>query len=216
MPLEHWEFIPRVVRPYFARRVAILGPESTGKTTLAAALADEFQTTWVPEFGREYCETRNALTLTLDDFEAIGLGQLALEEQHAREANRLLLCDTDLITTCTWSDLVVGRRPEWLHRAAAAQRYALTLVMSDRDVPWINDGTRVLESRRAEHMELLLAELSRHGREFHILEGSWTERHERARALVQGLVDSPTTSASIQFQITRRTSSRDGRPGTRT
>ena len=77
------------MRPSFTKRVAILGPESVGKTTLAARLATAYQTVWVPEYGREYCETRPAMDLTLEDLECIGRGQLQLEDEQARHANRL-------------------------------------------------------------------------------------------------------------------------------
>ena len=183
-PLEHWDFIPPVERPYYVQRVAILGPESTGKSTLAVQLANEFATRCVVEYGREYCARRNALTLTSADFDAIGIGQIELEEQGARKANRLLICDTDLVTTCTWSDMVIGERPEWLEHAAAKQQYALTLVLSDQGVPWVDDGTRVLEARRTEHLERIITELQRLGRPFHLLEGSWSERSATARRLV--------------------------------
>ena len=187
-PLEHWEYLPDVVKPYFVRRIAILGPESTGKTSLASTLAQEFRTTWVPEFGRAYCEGRDARSLELADFDAIGRGQLAAEEATARSANRLLFCDTDLVTTCTWSDLIAGARPPWLDEAAGLQQYALTLVLPDADVPWVDDGTRVLEHQRAEHLERLVAELRARGRTFHLLEGSMEDRFQQACALVRELL----------------------------
>src|SRR5918999_1016583 len=68
-PMAHWHYIPEVVRPYFVRRVAIVGAESVGKTTLARQLAERFDTVWVPEYGRAYCEGKNAAALALSDFE---------------------------------------------------------------------------------------------------------------------------------------------------
>lgn len=197
-PLANWEYLPPIVRPYFTRRVAILGPESVGKTTLAAALATEYRTAWVPEYGREYCETRPAMELTLDDFDRIGRGQLQLEEEMVHQANRLLFCDTDLLTTCTWSDIVVGSRPDWLDHAAAQQRYALTLVLSPGGVPWVEDDVRVLEHRRTEHMELIVRELEKLGRSYVILAGGFEERLAAARVHVDRLLDGrdPTESAA--------------------
>jgi NadR type nicotinamide-nucleotide adenylyltransferase len=188
-PLAHWEYLPSVVRPYFTQRVAILGPESTGKTTLAATLAARYRSTWVPEFGREYCETRPAMSLTLDDFERIGRGQLQYEDEGVRHADRLLFCDTDLLTTCTWSDIVVGSRPDWLDRAAAQQSYAVTLVLSPEGVPWVDDGVRVLERRRTEHMERIVRELDRIGRSYVILSGSFEDRLAAAGSHVDCLLD---------------------------
>lgn len=197
-PLAHWEYLPSVVRPYFARRVAILGPESTGKTTLAATLATGYRTTWVPEFGREYCETRPAMSLTLEDFDCIGRGQLQDEEEMAHRANRLLFCDTDLLTTCTWSDIVVGSRPRWLDQAAARQSYALTLVLSPEGVPWVADGMRVLELRRTEHMARIVHELEKHGRSCVVLTGSFEERLAEARAHVDCLLEGQVCAERLQ------------------
>lgn len=186
-PLDHWELIPRVVRPYYARRVALLGTESTGKTTLAERLARRFETTWVREYGREYCETRPAMSLTLPDFEAIAWGQATLEDDAALDANRLLICDTELHTTATWSDIVLDTRPSWLTDAARARRYDLLLLLDD-DVPWVSDGMRVLRERRAEHTHLLREELEAAGRSYVTLSGSFASREREAERLVAALL----------------------------
>jgi NadR type nicotinamide-nucleotide adenylyltransferase len=90
-PMAHWDFIPRQARAWFARRVAIVGPESSGKSTLAERLARHFGTMHVPEYGRDYCLTRPAESLTLPDFEAIAWGQATLEDELAHDANRVLV-----------------------------------------------------------------------------------------------------------------------------
>jgi NadR type nicotinamide-nucleotide adenylyltransferase len=186
-PMRYWEFIPPGVRPYYVRRVALLGTESTGKTVLAERLARRFGTTMVEEFGRPYCETRPAMSLTLVDLETIAWAQAVCEEEAALQANRVLICDTELHTTATWSDLVVGTRPAWLTAAARARRYDLVLLLDD-NVPWVDDGTRVLGQRRAEHTQRLREELDSAGRRYVLLSGGFAEREREAERLVGALL----------------------------
>lgn len=190
-PMAHWEYIPEVVRPYFVRRVAIVGAESVGKTTLARQLAERFQTVWVQEYGRAYCEGRDASTLELADFEAIVWGQATWEDAAAATANRVLICDTELHTTCTWSDVIARARPPWLTDVARARRYDLVLLLDD-DVPWIDDGTRVLARRRVEHTARIRAELEAAGRAFVVVAGSYEQRLALAARAVDDLLATPT------------------------
>src|SRR5207302_10464947 len=88
-PMANWSFIPRCVRPYFAKRVCVFGPESSGKTTLARRLADHFRTAWVPEYARTLLEA-NGGDVRCEDMEVIARGQAAAEDALARNANRVL------------------------------------------------------------------------------------------------------------------------------
>ncbi len=188
-PMAHWAHLPDIVRPFFVRRVAIVGAESTGKSTLAARLADAFETVWVPEYGRTHCEGRDARSLTLEDFDAIGRAQLAAEEAAAAAANRVLICDTELLTTCTWSDMIVHARPTWLDATARTHRYHQVLLLGE-DVPWVDDGTRVLGRRRDEHTARLRAALEAAGQQFIELRGSFEERTAEAVRVVRSVVQS--------------------------
>jgi HTH-type transcriptional regulator, transcriptional repressor of NAD biosynthesis genes len=191
-PIAQWEFIPPAVRPWYVRRVAIVGAESTGKTTLAARLADAFSTVWVAEFGRGYCEGIDPRTLALADFDAIGRGQLEAEDGAAAQANRMLICDTELHTTCTWSEMIAGTTPPWLAEQARARRYDLVLLLAD-DVPWVDDGTRVLADRRREHTERLRAALTAAGQPYVELRGPFEGRLREAIAHVRALATSLAT-----------------------
>jgi HTH-type transcriptional regulator, transcriptional repressor of NAD biosynthesis genes len=201
-PLRHWEYIPAPVRPYYTRRIALLGTESTGKTTIAERLADRFDTVWVREYGREYCETRPALSLTSTDFEAIAWAQATLEDEAALDANRVLICDTELHTTATWSDLVLGTRPPWLTDAARARRYDLVLLF-DHDLPWIADGTRVLSNRRPEHTQRLRDELEAAGRRYTMLSGHYANRERDAARLVSALLRADGVDMSEMVSLPR-------------
>lgn len=189
-PYAHWEFLPPAVRAYYALRIAIVGAESTGKTMLAERLAKRFDTTWVPEFGRPYCDRIRATDLRLHDFDAIGWGQATWEDECATRANRILICDTDLHTTATWSDLIAGGRPPMLAAAARGRRYALTLLL-EPDVPWVDDGTRVLESQRVDHSRRLKAELEAAGQRYVSITGSFDAREAAAARHIEELLARP-------------------------
>ncbi|HKG95927.1 MAG TPA: AAA family ATPase [Gemmatimonadaceae bacterium] len=197
-PLGQWDYIPEPARPWFARRVAVVGPESAGKTTLAERLAADLGTAWVPEFARAYTDGRDSLRLTLGDLEAIGWGQAAWEDEAARRANRVLVCDTELHTTCTWSDLLLGARPPWLTAAARGRPYDLFLLL-DASVPWADDGTRVLRDRRADHLARLRRELDDAGRRYVVIGGGGFEaRRQAALAAVREAVGWPRGAAGTE------------------
>lgn len=144
-PMRHWPFLPRAVRPYYARRVVLTGPESCGKTTLAARLAARFETVWVPEFARGYLDRLNP-TRTIDgiclesDLVPIARGQIASEDALAAEANRVLICDTDPRVTTIYAQHYFGRVSAEL-AALADRRYDLHLLLTP-EVPWVPDPQR--------------------------------------------------------------------------
>ena len=121
-------------------RISLTGPESAGKSTLAAQLAAHYGTTFVPEYARAYLEeSRTAYTLA--DLEAIARGQLAAEDVAAAQATRLLFCDTDLLVIKFWAENAFGTCPVWVLAELARPRYALTLLLAP-DLPWAPDPLR--------------------------------------------------------------------------
>ena len=102
-PLRHWDFLPDPVRPHYLKRVCIFGPESTGKSTLAADLARHYGTLYVPEYARPLLDPKGGVCAA-SDIPRIALGQRASEDALARQARKLLFCDTDALTTTIWSD----------------------------------------------------------------------------------------------------------------
>ncbi len=122
------------------RRILILGPESTGKSTLAADLANHFGEPWVPEFAREYLEQINRPYLFEDLFE-IGKGQVALEDKLAEKAKKFLFCDTDLRVIHIWSEHRFGKTDPWVLEEIDRRTYDLIL-LTDTDLPWTPDPLR--------------------------------------------------------------------------
>lgn len=185
-PFEHWQYIPDCVRPYFVKRVAIVGAESTGKTTLAARLAEHYKTVWVPEYAREYLDNKNAHCEPAD-IPNIARGQLESESRLARNSYRVMFCDTDLMTTTVWSDHYFGHCDEWVRRAADRQNYDLCL-LTDIDVPWVADPQREYPHMRDYFHDRFRRELESRRRRFIIINGSFDERFEKAARAVDELL----------------------------
>jgi NadR type nicotinamide-nucleotide adenylyltransferase len=182
-PLEHWQYIPECVRPYFVKRVCIFGPESTGKSTLARNLAAHFDTVYVSEFARGLLNHKQGVC-ERSDIPLIARGQAAAEESLARKANRVLICDTDLLTTTIWSDVLFGECPDWMRDAAEQRTYDLYL-LSDIDTPWIDDQQRYLPHARQMFFDRCREALQSRQRSYSIIRGNWAERFEQARQKVE-------------------------------
>ncbi|MBU2552385.1 MAG: AAA family ATPase, partial [Proteobacteria bacterium] len=161
-PLRHWAYLPPPVRPYFVRRVAVAGPESTGKSVLARRLAHHYHTVYVHEYARGLVDLNDG-RVDYNLFPRIARGQASAEEAMARQANRILFCDTDLITTALYADMFFGRCPGWIRREAERRASDLYLVL-EPDAPFVPDPQRFFADRRYEFLEGYLAELDRLGR----------------------------------------------------
>ncbi len=186
LPMTHWEFLPECVRPYFVKRVCLFGPESTGKSTLAQQLASHFRTVHVAEFARGLLDRKQGVC-DAEDIPTIARGQAAAEDALARRANRVLFCDTDLLTTTIWSEVLFGDCPDWIRAEAAARRYDLYLLMNV-DVPWIDDRQRYLPHARQSFFDRCRETLEVQDRRYVVIEGNWDERWKAACEAVAPLV----------------------------
>lgn len=187
-PLGNWRFLPECVRPYFVRRICLFGPESTGKSTLATELAKHFQTVPVMEFARELLNPQQGVCRETD-IPLIARGQAAAEETLARHANKLLICDTDPLLTCVWSEFLFGTCSVELREAAQARHYDLTLLL-DIDIPWVDDQQRFLAHRRAEFFSRCREALEETGRRFVIIRGDRNARFDACVTAIEDLLAS--------------------------
>ena len=121
-------------------KVVVTGPESTGKSTLCADLAAALDTVWVPEYARGYCEALRR-PYTQQDLLEIACGQLAAEDAALHQANKLLLCDTDLYVIKVWSEHRFGDCPAKVLEQIATRQYDLYL-LTGIDLPWQDDPLR--------------------------------------------------------------------------
>lgn len=156
------------------KRIALLGAESTGKTTLARSLALRFQTLWVPEYARDYVNL-NPGPVTAEQIEGIAKEQLLQENSAAANANQFLFCDTEFIVAKVWCIDVHASCPLWIESQIKQHQYDLYLLTSN-DLPWIPDPARVNSQRRDYFFNWYKRELTEYNLPFEIINGRYEQR----------------------------------------
>jgi HTH-type transcriptional repressor of NAD biosynthesis genes len=188
-PYASWSFIDEPVRGWYAKRVCIVGAESTGKTTLARALAGRLLTTWVEEYGRQYTVVKLARDdpeWRSEEFVHIAAEQSRREDAAARLANRVLVCDTDAFATVIWHKRYLGGPCPDVEAIAARGRIGLYLLTGD-EIPFEDDGLRDGEHIRHEMHRWFAEALAAQQVPWQLLRGSHETRLERALALIDSL-----------------------------
>jgi NadR type nicotinamide-nucleotide adenylyltransferase len=159
-------------------KIAVVGPESTGKSTISQQLALHYDTVWVPEYARGYCEKLVA-ECTWEDEINMFRGQLELEKQLASKANGILICDTTFITVKIWSDHMFGRTPQEVLDELPIHKYDFYLLM-DIDLPWEEDPLRDFPHMREHFMEVWHKELKVLGANYSLISGTDEQRFRNA------------------------------------
>ena len=167
-------------------KIAIVGPESTGKSTLAVDLAEHYKTVYVPEFARIYLEEMG-LDYTIEDVEHIAREQLKLEQQQLRQANKILICDTSLLVIKVWMEYVFGSCPPWIIDEINETHYDLYL-LNATDIKWQPDTLRVNLNEREELFNIYLNELQTIDTPFKIIVGIGNQRLINATKIVDHFV----------------------------
>jgi len=169
------------------KRVTLFGAESTGKTTLANELARYFNTMVAPEYGRVYTGAFGQDASTSEDMLRIARGHLAGVVEAVRQANRVLIEDTDPVLTAVWSDLLAGSRDPWFD---AFRDYPDLYLFCDIDLPWVKDDVRYFsdpEDRRRFHLACERELVSR-GVNFVRISGAPEQRRMKAIEAVEALL----------------------------
>ena len=193
-PYLHWDWLPLVVRPYYTKKVLLIGSESTGKSTLTVNLAHRFNTNFIDEAGREISARSGTDLLMLPgDFTEILLRQKLNEIEALRYSNRVLFIDTDALVTRFYlqflSDLEIAKNGALADAVDALNAYDLILFL-EPDVAFVQDGDRseVIHADRERYSGQLKALLTDHGKRFVSVGGSYQQRYETAVALVEELL----------------------------
>ena len=167
-------------------RIALIGPESSGKTSLCRDLAAHYKTVWVPEFAREYV-TAIGRKYTVDDIEYCYKEQLKQEKNLLASANQYIFTDTELIIAKVWSEDVFKRVTEWIEENIETLKYDLYL-LTYYDLPWQQDPVRENPHRREYFFDWYKRELEERRFRFSVIRGTGEERCINAIAAIEKMV----------------------------
>jgi nicotinamide riboside kinase len=170
-------------------KIAMFGPESTGKTTLAIQLAEYYKTDWVPEFAREYLQdkwNKNKHICDVNDMLPIAYGQTQRENEKLGQANKYLFCDTNLMVTKVFSEVYYDCCEPLLDKAALEHQYDL-FFLTDIDVPWEKDGLRDKAEGRESVFTIFKQSLIDNNKPFITLSGDKNVRLQQAISITNDL-----------------------------
>jgi len=174
-------------------RVVLFGPESTGKTTISRHLARHYNTVWVREYAREYLKDKwnnERKTCENSDLLPIAKGQMKLENELAKKADRILICDTDLLETKVYSEEFYGGFVDpVLEKAANINQYDLYL-LTYIDTPWEADDLRDRPEQRLEMFHAFEKALKKYNRPYILLKGDLKTRLEIAIKKIDEILES--------------------------
>ena len=178
-------------KPINLVKIVLFGPESSGKTTLSRHLARHYNTVWAPEFAREYLQKKwnnERKTCEKDDLIPIALGQMKLENKLAKRADKVLICDTDLLETKVYSEEFYGGFvDEKLDKAASENKYDLYL-LTYIDTPWEEDDLRDRPEQRLEMFNAFEKALKDNKRPYVLLKGNKETRLKNATKAIDKLI----------------------------
>lgn len=180
-PLQFWDYLPDPVKPWFVKKIVLLGSESTGKSTLAEKLAAHYQTVFVPEMAREVIGHTNECSI--EDLYQIAQLQAKTITEKQLHANRFLFIDTDFNITRSYAQFLFHQDlqlPHWIEEASKADLY----LFLETDCPYVQDGTRLNQEERSELSKAHKAQLKKAAITYRTISGKWKERFTLACSLV--------------------------------
>jgi len=171
-------------------KVVFYGPESTGKSSLAKELASCYDTVYVEEFSRIYAEAnaQNNLQLTKEDVLPIAIGQIATENKQLKNANKILICDTDLLETKVYSEHYYdGFCPALVKKYAHENTYDLYF-LTYIDTVWEDDGIRDQPNNRQQLFDRFEKELIDSKKPYILVKGNFEERLDTCKTQIENLL----------------------------
>jgi len=189
-PFEHWHSIPGYVRPYFQKRLTLVGPESTGKSYMADILAQKFGGPYVPEYGRPYEKYRIPGDYRAEELHFIVDGHVAHRKTLSHKAGPILFEDTDPLLTAVWAEMLLGHSlPSLEDRIELPDHYLLL----DPNVPWENDPLRYYgkQEMRLVFFDKIKTKLDTFNAKYTLISGDFATREAQAIAVVEHMLTTP-------------------------
>lgn len=189
----HWDWLPNFVKPYFVKKVLLIGVQSSGKTVLTKNLSNYFNTNYIEESGRELSEKSGTdLMMINEDFTEILLTQKLNEMKAIENSNKILFCDTDCLITQFYLKFLEGDKKniELSDAIDSLNNYDLILFLAP-DVKWVQDGDRSEEMRdnRTKYCDIISNIYNSHGKQFHYIEGDYLTKFNKCVDLVNNLLN---------------------------
>lgn len=183
-PYLHWDWIPSIVRPYYTKKVLLIGGESTGKSTLTINLANYFNTNYIDEAGRDISEKSGTDLLMLSqDFTEILLQHKLNEMKAVEQSNKILFIDTDALVTKFYMNFLgdsnIKKNEALANAIDALNSYDLILFL-EPDVPFVQDGDRsvVIQADRIKYSEQIKTLLKQSNKTFICINGDYLQRYQ--------------------------------------
>jgi HTH-type transcriptional repressor of NAD biosynthesis genes len=185
---NNWDKLPDCVKGYFTKKVLVVGTESCGKSTLVKKLAKFYNTNYVQEVGRDYCD-KYSNQITEEMFNQIAMEHFLLQTKKAKQSNKVLFVDTDAVITQYYLNMYFpGKKSQLIEEIIKLENYDLILFL-EPDVKWVADGLRFAgeENTRKENNEKLKVLFKKRNMPFVSISGNYNERFTKARNLVDKL-----------------------------
>ena len=190
-PFKHWDFIVESARGYFLKKICLIGPESTGKSTIVGNLARNFNTVYIPEYAKAIIDAQQGQFFEKNVTE-VAYAQIRTEKALERMTNKIMFCDSDVLTTMFWSKELFGIVPTELEEIAQNQHYSHTFLMYP-DTVWVNDTHRQFADTSSQEFRMytfleMEKLLKKYHRKYTILKGNFFEKEDKITKYVKNLI----------------------------
>ncbi len=204
-PFQYWKFIPKEVRPFFVKTIAILGGESSGKTVLVSKLANVFNTTSAWEYGREFVFEKlggDEQAMQYSDYPKMALGHQHYIDYAMRHAHKIAIVDTDFITTQAFCIQYEGKAHPFVDSMIKEYPFDITILLNN-NTQWVNDGLRSLGNpkQRERFQQLLKKLLHKYNIPYIEIESpSYLERYNQVKTIVEKILNEEAIDEHLTFQ----------------